>query len=61
MQVIQNGVGYDLYHGDGPCHGNVATYDPSYQESGKTTRKSPGQGFCYAAEIGIIQLRQCHL
>ena len=56
MQVVQYGVGYDLYHRYGTCYGEIATYDPGYEEGGKTAGHAPGQGFDHTTAMAVIQL-----
>jgi hypothetical protein len=58
MQIVQNGVGYNLDHCNGSCHCEITTYDPGYEEGGETASHSPGYGFDYTAEMAVIQLQQ---
>ena len=60
MKVIQDSVGDDLDHCYGTCHGEIATYDPGYEECGETACHTPGQGFDHTAEMAVIQLWQYH-
>jgi hypothetical protein len=56
VDIVQDGVSYDLDDGYGACHGKIAAYDPGNEEGGKTACHTPGQGFDYTAEMTVIQL-----
>ena len=55
MEIVQHSVGYDLYHGYGSSHGDIATYRPRYHERGETASSSPAQCLGYAAGSAVIQ------
>ena len=55
MHIIQQGIGHDLYHGYGARNSEISTYDPGYEESGKTAGHTPGQGFDDTTAMAVIQ------
>ena len=55
MEIIQQGIGNDLYHCYGTRDADVAPYDPGYDEGSKTASDAPGQRFDYAAAVAVIQ------
>jgi hypothetical protein len=55
MEIIQQGIGHDLYNRDGAGNADVATYAPGYEECSKTTGQPPAQGLDYATSMAVIQ------
>lgn len=57
MEIVKDGIGYDLHHCYGACDGEIATYDPSYEEGSETTCHAPGQGFDHTTATGVAQVK----
>ena len=55
MEIIQQGIGYDLDYRYGAGNAKVATYAPGYEECSKTTSQPPAQSLDYATSMAVIQ------